>query len=100
MLVPTTQTITFLADLEDPTSDGIVVTVTNYVLAFFALATVGVGAKFAFDVWSEAKGRAAAIKGIREVGIGVLALEAFFGLIAAVANYGSNILNLIPGLNV
>ncbi|SIL99502.1 Uncharacterised protein [Mycobacteroides abscessus subsp. abscessus] len=100
MLLQTTQTITYLADLEDPTSDGIVLTLINFVLAIFALATVGLGGKFAFDAWSEAKGRAAAMKGIREVGFGVLALEAFYGVIAALANYGSNILSLIPGVNL
>lgn len=98
MLVQTTQTITYLADLEDPTSDGIVLTLINFAIGFFALATIGVGGKFAFDAWSEAKGRAAAIKGIREVGVGVLALEAFYGLIFAGANYGSNIMSIIPGL--
>ncbi|WP_100524698.1 hypothetical protein [Mycobacteroides abscessus] len=98
MLVQTTQTITYLADLEDPTNDGIVLTLINFVIGFFALATIGVGGKFAFDAWSEAKGRAAAIKGIREVGVGVLALEVFYGIIFALANYGSNILRIIPGL--
>ncbi|MBN7333054.1 hypothetical protein [Mycobacteroides abscessus] len=98
MLVQTTQTITYLADIEDPTDDGIILTCINVAIAILALLTVGFGAKFAFDVWSEAKGRAAAIKGLREIGIGVLALEAFFGVLAALANYGSNIMSIIPGL--
>lgn len=98
MLVQTTQTITYLADITDPTSDGIIVTLVNIGLGILAVITAGMGGKFAFDAWSEAKGKAAVFKELRTIGLSTLAVEAFFALIFTVANYGSNISSLIPGL--
>lgn len=98
MLIQTAQTITNLADITDPTSDGILVTLVNFGLGALAVITAGVGGYYAFNAWQESKGRAAALKGIREVLWGVLALEALYGVIFTVANYGSNILSLVPGL--
>lgn len=98
MLIQTAQTITYLADITDPTSDGILVTLVNFGLGALAVITAGVGGYYAFNAWQESKGRAAALKGIREVLWGVLALEALYGVIFAAANYGSNILSVVPGL--
>lgn len=98
MLIQTAQTITYLADITDPTSDGILVTLVNWALAVLAVITAGLGGKFAFDAWSEGKGKAAVFKELRTIGLSTLAVEAFYALIFTVANYGSNIASLIPGL--
>ncbi len=88
------ETVRYLADIVDPTSDGIFLTLVNVGLGVLAVIVPLLGGWYAFKTWTEAKGKAAAMTGIREVGFGVLVLEGFLGAIALAANYGSNILGI------
>lgn len=89
------QTVTVLADITDPTSDGILINLVNLGLSALMVIVALVGGWFAFKAWTDGKGKAASVTEIRNVAFGVLAVEAFLGGVMFIANYGSNI---VPGL--
>lgn len=88
-------TVTYLADITDPTSDGILINLVNIGLSALMVIVALVGGWYAFKAWSDAKGGASSVKAVRDVAFGVLAIEAFLGGVIFIANYGSSI---IPGL--
>lgn len=89
-----TGNVVVLADLVDPTDDGILSSLTNYVIAGLMVLVALAGSWHAFKDWNGEKGPAA-VKVLRDHAIGVLAIEAFLGGILLIANEGTGI---IPGL--
>lgn len=85
------QTVTYLADIVDPTSDGILINLVNIGLSALMVIVALVGGWYAFKAWSDAKGKGTAIKEVRDVAFGVLVIEAFLGGVMFIANYGSGI---------
>ena len=89
----TGQTVTHLADITDPTSDGILINLVNIGLSALMVIVALVGGWFAFKAWYEAKGKNTQITAIRDVAFGVLAVEAFLGGVMYIANYGSGLVD-------
>ena len=85
--------VTYLADITDPTSDGILITLVNIGLSALMVMVALVGGWYAFKAWSDAKGGASSVKAIRDVAVGVLVIEAFLGGVMFIANYGSGIVD-------
>lgn len=89
------QTVTVVADIVDPTSDGILTTLVNYGICALMVLVVLVGGWHAFKDWTGSKGEAA-LKILREHAYGILGIEALLGGILLLANRGADI---IPGLS-
>lgn len=85
--------VTYLADITDPTSDGILINLVNIGLSALMVMVALVGGWYAFKAWSDAKGGANSVKAIRDVAFGVLVIEAFLGGVMFIANYGSGIVD-------
>lgn len=90
-------TVIHLADIQDPTSDGILIKVVNYGLGALMVIVALVGGWYAFQAWTGAKGKKAGLTEMRDVVFGVLVLEAILGGIIIIANYGSTILSGFAG---
>lgn len=88
--------VTYLADLTDPTSDGILIRIVNFGLSGLAVVVALIGGWHAFSVWSASKGKSA-VKELRDVVFGVLAVEAVIGGVTLLANYGSSLIPSFAG---
>ncbi|BBX87880.1 hypothetical protein [Mycolicibacterium aubagnense] len=93
MFAPVTRSAIYLADLTDPTSDGMLTKIVNYGLGALMVLVAIFGGWFAFSVWLEKKGKKEAIVEIRHIALGVIVVEAFLGAVIAIANYGSGLGN-------
>lgn len=83
--------ITYLADLVDPTDDGILSSLANWVLGALMVLVVIAGGWHGFSAWNDAKGKGG--PGIlRDHAIGILSIEAFLGGILLFANRGTSII--------
>ena len=87
----------FRMDLVDPTPDGILTRVVNFAIAGLMVLVALLGAWKAFNVWSGDASGGGAMKGLRDVVFGVIAVEALLGGILVLANYGTSIL---PSLGI
>lgn len=86
-------TVILRADLVDPTEDGILTSLGNYTIAALAVCAMILAAWHGFKEWKGKKGEEA-LKVIREHVYGLLGIEAFFGVIALIANKG---FDFLPG---
>ena len=96
MFQTATQSVILLADISDPTNDGILTTLVNFIIGGLMVVVAGLGAWYAFSAWRDAKGKKAALTELRDIAFGVVVIEAILGGIVALANYGSGAL---PFLN-
>ena len=96
----------FRTDLVDPTPDGILTRVVNFAIAGLMVLVALLGAWKAFTLWSKTEtteekqgtgGSTEAMKNLRQVVFGVIAVEALLGGILVLANYGTSIL---PSLGI
>ena len=94
-----TQTVTYLADIVDPTSDGILTRVMTFSIQSMMLLVVLMGGWYALKAWnaSAGKGDASGSKSLRDIAFGVILIEAFLGGILYFANYGTS---LLPSLGI
>ncbi|KXO90611.1 Uncharacterised protein (plasmid) [Tsukamurella tyrosinosolvens] len=93
MYTQTLETVIQLADISDPTSDGIALRAVNWTLAILMLLVVGFGAYYGFQAWrKKAAAGANGIAEVREVAFGVIVIEMFLGGIIWFANYGTSLL--------
>lgn len=94
-----TQTVTYLADLTDPTSDGILTRVVNFGLAALMVLVALMGGWYAFTTWTKSggKGDAGGMKSLREVVFGVVVVEAILGGVIILANYGTGLIPSFTG---
>lgn len=91
MFAPLTQSAIYLADIADPTSDGMLTKIVNYGLGALMVLVALMGGWFAFTAWADKKGSKAAIVEIRHIALGVIVVEAFLGAVILIANYGSGL---------
>ncbi|MFA5707531.1 hypothetical protein [Mycolicibacterium sp.] len=94
MLPAIEQTVTILADLTDPTPDGILSSVVNYALTALMVVVALCGGWFAFKAWADADGKGNAMKDMRSIVYSIIVVEAILGGVIILANYGTSI---IPG---
>lgn len=80
--------VVVLADLVDPTDDGVVSSMINYVLAGLMCLVALVGGWHGFRDWNGSSGTKS-ITILRDHAIGILAVEAFLGSILVIANEGT-----------
>jgi len=94
-----TQTVTYLADIVDPTSDGILTRVVNFGIQAMMVLVIVMGGWYAFKAWMSVsgKGDAGGWKSLRDIVFGVILIEAFLGGILYFANYGTS---LLPSLGI
>lgn len=87
------QTVTYLADIADPTSDGILTRIVNFGIAALMVLVVLMGGWYAFNAWTGKKGKVDAdgLKELRHVVVGVIVVEAVLGGVLVLANYGTGL---------
>jgi hypothetical protein len=88
--------VTVLADLVDPTDDGILIQLVNYGIKALMVAAVILAGWHAVKEWKGKKGDEA-LKVLREHAYALLGVEAFLGAVILIANRGTD---LIPGLGI
>jgi hypothetical protein len=86
-------TVAYLADISDPTDDGMLMSLVNWGLAVLMVVVVLLGGWYAFKAWMDKKGKVEAVTEVRNVAFGVLAIEAFLGAVLFLANYGTTIIS-------
>lgn len=93
-------TVTYLADIADPTSDGILTRFVNFGISALMVVVVLLGAWYAFQEWmgSHAAGdprpgakAPSRWAGMRNVAVGVIVIEAILGGVLVLANYGTGL---------
>jgi hypothetical protein len=82
-----TSGVVILADLVDPTDDGSLTALANWVIGGLMVLVVIAGSWHGFKDWNGSKGTAA-VTILRDHAVGILAIEAFLGSIIYVANEG------------
>lgn len=92
MILKTAQTVTVLADLADPTSDGMLTKMVNYGLGALMVIVALMGGWFAFKVWVDKKGSKESLTELRTVVFGVIIVEAILGGVILLANYGTGLI--------
>jgi len=94
-----TQTVTYLADLTDPTSDGILTRVVNFGLSALMVLVALMGGWYAFKAWTGkgGKGDAGGMQELRHVVFGVIVVEAILGGVIVLANYGTGLIPSFTG---
>lgn len=87
-------TVTYLADIADPTSDGILTRFVNFGISALMVIVVLLGAWYAFNAWMGAKGKgdSEGLKGLRQVVVGVIVIQAILGGVLILANYGTGLI--------
>ena len=95
MLHLATETVTYLADIQDPTSDGILTRIVRFGISGMMVLVVLLGAWYAFKAWmdSSGKGDGASMKSLRNIAFGVIVIEAILGGVLYLANYGTGLLS-------
>lgn len=88
--------VTVLADLVDPTDDGILTKLANYCIGALMVVVVILVAWHAVKEWKGKRGDEA-LKILREHAYALLGVEAFLGALILIANRGTD---LIPGLGL
>lgn len=99
MLTISTQTVTYLADIVDPTSDGILNRVVNFGISALMVLVALLGGWYAFKTWMDdggGKGKES-MKNLREVVFGVIVVEAILGGVIILANYGTGLVPSFTG---
>lgn len=99
MLQLATETVTYLADLSDPTSDGILTKVVTFGLSALMVITALLGGWYAFTTWTGGKGKGdtGAMASLRQVVFGVIVVEAILGGVIILANYGTSLIPSFAG---
>lgn len=92
MTLKISQTVAVLADLTDPTSDGMLTKLVNYGLGALMVIVALMGGWFAFKAWIDASGKKESLAAMRGVVFGVIVVQAILGGIILLANYGSSLI--------
>lgn len=85
--------VTHLAGISDPTDNGMLIDLVNWGISALMVLVVLIGSWHGFKAWNAAAGKKESLPAIRDVAVGVLAIEAFLGAIMFIANYGSTIVS-------